>query len=207
MRDTTAALEAWLAQGGRRIGQIAIERAGAGWSLRHRDDMERTDLAMHTRWQDARGLANLDDAGGYRALKTAPTLRHGWQLTLPGVEEVRRALEYFYPAMLGVWLAHQQGALAPVCLRETLGRQTGMYRVTQKLTDAEAQDLIPRTCSDSACLKTVLWCIAPEVPVATLAPEKFVVSTPEKNWPLLCQEPCNFLVAATRKVVKGEAKE
>jgi sirohydrochlorin cobaltochelatase len=207
MRDTTAALKAWLAQGGRRIGQIALERAGAGWSLQHEEDAGRSDLAPHTRWQDARGLANLDDVGGYRALKTAPTLRHGWQLTLPGVEEVRRALDYFYPAMLGVWLAHQQGALSPVCLRETLGRQTGMYRVTQKLTDAEAQELIPRTCSDRACLKTVLWRIAPDVAVATLPPEKFAVDAPPVIWPLLCQEPCNFLVAAARKAVKGEATE
>jgi sirohydrochlorin cobaltochelatase len=207
MRNTAAALGQWLAQGGRRIGQIALERSSAGWTLRHVDDAGRADLMSHTRWQDARGLANLDDAGGYRALKTAPTLRHGWQLTLPGVEEVRRALDYFYPAMLGVWLAHQQGALVPVCLRETLGRQTGMYRVTQKLTDAGAQELIPHTCSDRACLKTVRWRIAPEVPVATLPPEKFAISAPETNWPLLCQEPCNFLVAAARKVVKGEATE
>jgi sirohydrochlorin cobaltochelatase len=204
MRDTTAALGHWLQQGGRRIGQLLIRRGDLGWELCHVVDVARADLATHTRWQDARMLANLDDTGAYRALKTAPTLRRGWKLMLGSLEDVRRALDYFYPAMLGVWLAHLSGELSPVCLRETLGRQTGMYRVTQKLTDAEAQALIAQTCNDGACLKTVLWQIAPDVPIATLPPEKFTPRPTQTEWPMLCQETCNLVVAAARKVVKGE---
>lgn len=207
MRDTTLALAEWLAQGGRRIGQVLVFRTPAGWELRHVDDAGRTDLQESTRWQDARTLANLDDAGAYRALKTAPNLRHGWTLQVPGVDEVRRALDYFYPAMLGVWLARQHGEIAPVHLRETLGRQTGMYRVTQKLTDAQAQELISRTCHPDACLKTILWQISPEQPVVSLPPEKFAMGPADQSWPMLCQEACNLLVAGARKVVKGEAKE
>jgi sirohydrochlorin cobaltochelatase len=204
MRDTTAALEDWLKKGGRRMGQLLIRRAEAGWELCHVEDAESGALAMHMRWQDARLLANLDDAGGYRPLKTAPTLRHGWCLRLGTAEDVRRALDYFYPAMLGVWLAHLAGEVQPVFLRETLGRQTGMYRVTQKLTDAEAQALIARTCNDGACWKTVLWRIAPEVPIESLPPDKFIPRPTELEAPMFCQEACNFVVAAARKVVKGE---
>jgi sirohydrochlorin cobaltochelatase len=207
MRETTAALGEWLARGGRRIGQIVIAPDGAGWELRHADDAGRANLATHTRWQDARTLANLDDAGAYRALKTAPNLRHGWRLVLAGTPDLRRALDYFYPAMLGIWLEHTAGAMVPTCLRDTLGRQTGMYRVTQKLTDAQAQALISRTCHDGACLKTVRWRIAPEVAIASLPPQKFAVPVPESAWPLLCHEACNLLVAGARKVVKGEAEE
>lgn len=205
MRDTTEALERWLAQGGRRIGQVAIAPLGAGWELRHADDTGRANLAEHTRWQEARTLANLDDAGRYRALKTAPTLRRGWRLVLPGLGDLRRALEYFYPAMLGVWLSHLEGELAPVDLRTTLGRQTGMYRVTQKLSEAAAQTLIGRVCRAESCLKTVLWPIAPGRPITALPAEKFAVREPETTWPMLCQEACNILVAEARKVVKGEA--
>lgn len=206
MRDTTAALADWLAQGGRRIGQLAISQNTEGWELRHVDDVERTDLQLHSRWQEARALANLDDAGAYRALKTAPNLRHGWRLVVSSVEHLRRALDYFYPAMLGTRLAEQAGAMTATCLRETLGRQTGMYRVTQKLTDAQAQELISQTCNNSACLKTIRWQIADGVPITSLPAEKFAAAQEAQHWPLLCAEGCNLLVAGARKVVKGAAE-
>jgi len=206
MRDTTAALVDWLGQGGRRIGQLAISPDPAGWELRHVDDAGRTDLQLHAHWQDARALANLDDAGAYRALKTAPNLRHGWRLVVASVEHLRRALDYFYPAMLGMRLAEQAGAMTATCLRETLGRQTGMYRVTQKLTDAQAQELILQTCNHCACLKTMRWQIADDVPITSLPVEKFVAAQDAEHWPLLCAEGCNLLVAGARKVVKGAAE-
>jgi sirohydrochlorin cobaltochelatase len=81
-----------------------------------------------------------------------------------------------------------------------------MYRITQKLTDAQAQRLIGQTCrSDGGCLKTILWRISPEVPVATLPADKFrPEATPSGALPLLCHEACNLLVAAARKLVKEE---
>jgi sirohydrochlorin cobaltochelatase len=204
MRDTTAAFADWLVHGGRRIGQLLISQDTAGWELRHVDDAGRGDLALFVCWQDARALGNLDDAGAYRPLKTAPTLRHGWRLVVRSIRDLRCALDYFYPAMLGMWLAEQSGEVAPTCLRDTLARQTGMYRVTQKLTDRQAQELIRHTCHDGACLKTIRWPIAPGVPIESLPAEKFVTAGETANWPLICAEACNILVAGARKVVKGE---
>jgi sirohydrochlorin cobaltochelatase len=155
MRDTTKELTGWLEAGGHRIGQVTIRRTGDGWELRHSDDEGRADVETFTRWQDARSIANADDASAFRPLKTAPNLRHGWRLVLRDPDEVRRALDYLYPAMLGVWLAHREGRLSPVDLRETLARQTGMYRITQKTSDDQAQRLIGGQCrSDGGCLKT-----------------------------------------------------
>ena len=131
-RSLTQTLAGWLAEGRTRIGQIAICETADGWELRHVDDLARDNLAQHQGASAARHLANLDDAGEYRPLKTAPNLRHGWRLVLRDVGEVRRALDYFYPAMTAVWLSHTLGELRPVAFRETLARQTGMYRVTQK---------------------------------------------------------------------------
>lgn len=206
MRDTTQELERWLHAGGKLAGQISIACADDGWELRHTDDAERGDLAAFSKWEDARSLANFDDAGAFRPLKTAPNLRHGWRLVLGDAHSVRLALDYFYPAMLGVWLAHSRGELVPVEFHETLGRQTGMYRITQKLTHEQAQRLIAKQCpSNGGCLKTILWQISKGVPVPLLPPEKFRAdATPADALPLLCHEACNILVAAARKMVKEE---
>ena len=181
----TGALAAWLAAGGRRVGQVAI----CGMELRHEDDAGRRDLALHTRWEDARALATFDDAGKYRPLKTAPNLRHGWLLALNDVESLRRALDYFYPAMLGVWLSRTRGELFPVPLRATLDRQTGMYAVTKTITDEQARAMVDGFCA--GCLKRRLW----DGQAPTAAPGAL---------PLLCHEACNLLVAEARKVVKGK---
>ena len=206
MRDTTLELERWLRAGGKRAGQLSISPADEGWEMRHTDDAGRDDLDHFSKYEDARMLANLDDAGAYRALKTAPTLRHGWRLVLPDAQSVRLALDYFYPAMLGVWLAHGRGEVVPVELHDTLGRQTGMYRITQKLTYEQAQRLIAKQCrSSTGCIKTILWRISATVSVPLLPPEKFRAdAVPADTLPLLCQEACNILVAAARKMVKDE---
>ena len=191
-RTLTESLAAWLESGRTRIGQIVILETHDGWELRHADDLGREDLAKAEGANAARHLANLDDADAYRPLKTAPNLRHGWRLVLRDVDELRRALDYFYPAMAGVWLSHTLGDLRAVPFRETLDRQTGMYRVTQKITDELARTMIDSFCA--GCLKCRLWDGQTPVEEASAIP-------------LLCQEACNLLVAEARKVVKGEISQ
>ena len=88
-------------------------------------------------------------------------------------------------------------------MRTTLARQTGMYRVTQKITDADAQNLAGAFCrSDGGCLKRILWPLAPGQPITTLPAEKFSPDAGPEIWPLLCHEACNLLVAKAREVVK-----
>lgn len=193
-RDLTATLSAWLAQGGTRIGQIALRATTEGFELRHVEDEARTDLALFTRWEDARPLANADDTGAFRPLKTAPTLRHGWRLVLRTAAEVRQALDYFYPAMLGLAESHARGELPAVPLRATLARQTGMYAITKSITDEQARAMVDRFCAD--CLKQRLWEIA--------APNPQSPTHEPGAWTLLCHEACNLLVAEARKVVKGK---
>ena len=120
MRDTTQELERWLHAGGKVAGQIAIARADTGWELRHTndaqcdgDDAGRDDLATFSKYEDARTLANLDDAGAYRALKTAPNLRHGWRLVLPDAHAVCLALDYFYPVCRPRVSCRSTGTISP----------------------------------------------------------------------------------------------
>jgi sirohydrochlorin cobaltochelatase len=204
MRDLTASLEGWLAGGGCEIGEVSIAAtAEGGFELCHCADRERADLPIATGIEAARAIASFDEAGKFRPLKTAPNLRRGWKLRVGSVAELRRALDAFYPAMLGVWVSHTNGALTPVPLRETLGRQSGMYRVTQKLADEQAQTLVGCFCqSETGCLKHLLWPLSSELPIATLPPEKLAPPPAERSLPLLCHEACNLLVAEARTVVK-----
>ncbi len=193
-RDLTASLAAWLEAGGTRLGQLAIRAIAEGHELRHHEDTGREDLELFTRWEDARGLANVDDAGAFRPLKTAPNLRHGWRLVLGTLAEVRKALDYFLPAMLGVAESFARGELVAVPLRTMLDRQTGMYAVTKKITDEQARALVERFCA--GCLKHRLWELT--------TPSSATVPVGSGEFLLLCHEACNLLVAEARKVVKGE---
>ena len=188
-RTLTQSLASWLESGRTRIGQVVILETPDGWELRHAEDAERGDLVRHEGASAARHLGNLDDAETYRPLKTAPNLRHGWRLALRDVDELRRALDYFYPAMTEMWQSWPRGDLRAVPFRETLNRQTGMYRVAQQITDGQARTMIDSFCA--GCLKCRLW--DAQMPVDDA-----------RAIPMVCHEACNLLVAEARKVVKAE---
>jgi sirohydrochlorin cobaltochelatase len=193
------ALASWLDAGESRMGELIISE---GYELRHHLDAGREGLTLYTAPGAAREIALYDEAGNYRPLKTAPTLRRGWRMGLGAIGDLQEALEGFYPAMLAARLAHQNGKLRVTPLRETLNRQSGMYAITKKMTDEQANATVCAFCnSTSGCLKTILWQIAPGIPITTLPPEK---SAPHGDFPLLCAEGCNLLVARAREVVKQE---
>lgn len=179
-------LERQRAAGPWALGQIAI---APELTLRHVEDPAPTQV--FTRPEDAREIAKYDDAGAYRPLKTAPNLRRGWELRLTDLAQLHLALDFFYPAALGNWLAYGRGAVEGVPLRVTLGRQTGMYRVTQLIRDDQAEALVAKTCGEG-CLRRRLWGLA--------APAR--VETRINGPALLCVEACNLLVAACRPLAK-----
>lgn len=195
-----------------RIGEILIRRTASGeFDLRHRDDAERVDLAEQSDANAATEIARFDDEGQYRPLKTAPNLRHGWRLTLREADEVRLTLDFFYPGRISAFIAHAKGDLKSQPLRETLERQTGMYRVASRITSEQANEMVARFCrSTDGCLRTIRWKYDTAGMPATslLPPEKFdpahdQTGRGEPCVPLLCQEACNLLVAEARNVVKA----
>jgi sirohydrochlorin cobaltochelatase len=195
------------------IGEIFIRRMPAGGLvLSHRDD-EWSDGAETFRHAEAAvEIAKYDDAGNYRPLKTAPTLRHGWRLELVDLGELRRALDYFYPGRLTMWCAWKQDRLATTPLRETLDRQSGMYRVAARISDEQMDEVVGNFCrSDGGCLRTILWRHDATGGIAStkFLPQKFDPSYDQtgrgqRAIPLLCQEPCHLLVNECRKAVKCE---
>ena len=209
------ALAAVLSENGR-IGQLLIQRTSAGgFVVCHREDEPSARLEIFRRSGDALEIARYDDAGNYRPLKTAPNLRHGWRLELVDLAELRRALDYFYPGRLAMLAAWTENRMSTTSLRETLDRQSGMYRVAAKISDDQIDDVVGNFCkSAGGCLRTILWKrdTGGKIPSAKLPPEKF---DPEQDQtgrgqgavPLLCQEACNLLVAECRKAVKGKTAE
>lgn len=210
------------------FGQILVQKGDdSAFVLLHRDDASRDRLQTYRDAEDAIEIAKYDDAGNYRALKTAPNLQRGWRLELATVEELRCALDYFYPSRLAVFAAWKSGYLKTTPLRETLDRQSGMYRVAAKISDSQINDLVADFCrSDSGCLRTILWKRDRNGAIAStkLPNEKFepvrdqVIGCSRRpagdahashseaaTVPLLCQEACNLLVARCRKVVKDES--
>jgi sirohydrochlorin cobaltochelatase len=198
------------------FGQILIQEANGGFVVFHREDETRKDLQTCRHAEDAVEIAKYDDAGNYRPLKTAPNLRRGWRLTLKTLEELERALDYFYPGRLAVFAAWKTSQLRTTSLRQTLERQSGMYRVAAKISDHQIDDLVGDFCrSDGGCLRTILWKRDRDGAIAStkLPKEKFDPvhdqaatgprSATAATVPLLCQEPCNLLVAECRKVVTG----
>ncbi|HEV2047429.1 MAG TPA: DR2241 family protein [Chthoniobacterales bacterium] len=195
-----------------RFGQILIQKKNGGYSLSHRDDGGRDDLQGFQNPDEAAEIARYDDEGNYRPLKTAPNLRHGWRLEVVDLAALRRALDYFYPGRLAMFAAWKANRFATTPLRETLDRQSGMYRVAAKISDEQIDELLGNFCrSSDGCLRTILWKrdARGTVPSLKLPPEKFDTSHDqtgcgERTIPLLCQEACNLLVNEARKVVKGE---
>jgi len=178
------------------------------YELRHHLDAETPTEALtpYSRPAAARDISLYDAEGNYRPLKTAPTLRRGWLLAVASPEELHEALDAFYPAMLAARLALLQDRLAVTPLRETLNRQSGMYAITRKISDSQADALIGTLCRTAGgCLKTILWPISAGRHVTSLPGDKFRADPSPSSLPLLCAEACNLLVAKAREVVKQGA--
>lgn len=195
------------------IGEIAIRRTAAGgFVLCHRDDELNQAAQIFRDPDDAAEIAKHDDAGNYRALKTAPNLRRGWQLEIVDLPMLRRALEYFYPGRLAMLSAWKHDRLATTPLRATLNRQSGMYRVAAKISDEQIDHLVGGFCrSDGGCLRTILWrrdaqgtVASSKLPEAKFDPVYDQTGRGGRAIPLLCQEACPLLVNEARKVVKNE---
>jgi sirohydrochlorin cobaltochelatase len=141
------------------FGEVLVQEKTTGYFvLSHRDDESAGHLKIFRNAEDGIEIAKYDDKGSYRPLKTAPNLRHGWRLELDGLEEVTRALDFFYPGRLAIFAAWKSGRLQTTVLRETLYRQSGMYRVAAKISDSQIEDLVADFCrSDGGCLRTILW--------------------------------------------------
>lgn len=207
----TAVLEQLLASGATCVGEVAISREPSGtFTVTHRDERGHDDLQV---CESADDITRSDDAGNYRPLKTAPNLRHGWRLCAASVPALARTIDGIYPARLAALQSFHRGELRTTAIRDTLARQSGMYRVAARISDEALDKLVGEFCrSDGGCLRTILWKrdAAGATASTRLPPQKFDTAhdqtgRSERAIPLLCQEACNLLVAAARDAAKASA--
>ncbi|RPJ34240.1 MAG: hypothetical protein EHM17_07380 [Verrucomicrobiaceae bacterium] len=160
----------------------------------------------------AREISTYAEDGTYRFTKGQVNLKRGWLMALGSLEELRQALDHFYPACLGLFLAEEDGTLEVEFLRDKLQRQTGMYRFARNISDAGAQQLVRTVCGPAhQCAKRILWQIDAATPLEDSEASRFngiPGEVPQNEAiPLLCREACNHFVAECRRVAKTEFEQ
>lgn len=188
-------LKCWVEQwtGRTEFVQVLITQIDAGYDLRHTVDADRPESILRRLGiAELRELVQYTRTGAFRPNKLSPNLRSGWRCLAESVRELGDALRLLYPGGLADWYAEHRGLKAK-SFREYLGRQTGMYRVAQQLTDNQAAHAVRANCDSQSCRRRRIW----EVPL--LSADEFL-----KTSLVPCFEPCGTMMEMARRVVKSE---
>lgn len=189
------ALKAFAGQIGNEVllAQVCIRRSNFGYELRHFEERDApAEWLRAVRPVEVRSLAQFTASGEFRPLKAAPTLAKGWRIEAANDTDLELALTGLYPGALADWHAAQASKPPLTDYRTFAGRQSGMYRITAKLTDAQAAVVIHKGCDAEHCLKRRLWT------VAGLEPDQ----SGQKSL-IPCLEPCAVLLELARKAVRA----
>jgi hypothetical protein len=176
----------------REWSQLLVRKGAEGFELRHAED--RDEGVLRNISLDAlRKVALFTATGQFRPLKSAPDLQRGWRLVCRDEQELWRAIHELYPGSLADWHAVQAGAASPTHYREFTNRQSGMYRITQLLSDEQAAQVISACCRPEFCLKQRFWTV-----------EGLSADTPKQKSAIPCLEPCAILLELARKAARIE---
>lgn len=179
------------------MAQVLIRRDGTGFELRHVEDREASLESLKlVNLANARTLAQFTAAGEFRPLKSAPTLQRGWRMAAANDVELEELLSRLYPGAIADWHAAQTGHPSVTNYREYVSRQSGMYRITAMLTDAQAAEVARAVCDVKYCLKRRLWTVPGLEPDAA-----------EAKSLIPCLEPCAILMEAARKALRAEQEK
>jgi len=217
---TAEKLHRLIQSGVHRMGEIEIQTnvANIPFMLTHWQDAAAVNkpefggVEVHRDPAAAREISTYAEDGTYRFTKGQVNLKRGWLMALGSLEELRQALDHFYPACLGLFLAEEDGTLEVEFLRDKLQRQTGMYRFARNISDAGAQQLVRTVCGPAhQCAKRILWQIDAATPLEDSEASRFngiPGEVPQNEAiPLLCREACNHFVAECRRVAKTEFEQ
>ena len=179
------------------LAQVLIRRAASGYELRHCDDRASAlESLRQVALPEARALVQYTSEGAFRPLKSAPNLQTGWRIVAANDAELEIALNHLYPGAIADWHAAQVANPPVTHYREFTSRQSGMYRGTAKLSDAQAAGAVRITCDKKFCLKRRFW-TTPGIGADSVE-DKSVIP---------CLEPCAILLEAARQTVRTERQE
>ncbi|MFT3991227.1 MAG: CbiX/SirB N-terminal domain-containing protein [Luteolibacter sp.] len=212
-------LRTLLRAGFHRIGEIEIQNDVYGYPylLCHHLDLDLSGegglggLELSETPDSARDISTYTEDGTYRFNKSQQNLRRGWVIGLQNEEELRQALDLFYPAALGLYFARQDGTLEVENLRDKLNRQTGMYQRAKNISDPGAQEIVKKIYGpDQESAQKILWRLDSGTPLHESEATRFNglpdgITEPSAI-PLLSREPSNHLVAEARKIASAEWK-
>lgn len=185
------------------IGQVWI-RVGARFELRHEADRDEPDRRLRT-YRDplaARAIAMFTGAGKYRPLHSAPNLRRDWRIVGLDFAGLVTALDGFYPAAIVHWHAWRSGNSEVTTYRLCAARQSGMYRITTKLSDEQVPRVAACCCNDRECLKVPLWGVDRKTKLGLEKPARADMALM-----IPCPEPCSLFLSFARKAVRLEQEE
>lgn len=215
--STALKLRDLLRSGVHRIGELELESDvyGFPYAICHWQDAELSTepafggLDVHEGPGNARDLSTYSEDGTYRFTKGQTNLKRGWVMVFENEEDLRLALDQFYPACVGMFIGQQGGILDVENLRDKLSRQTGMYGSTKFISDVGAQKLITEVCGPAhRCAKKILWQLDDQTSLDDSEASRFNGITgglsDSEAIPLLCREACNHFVSECRRVVKAE---
>jgi hypothetical protein len=193
------AFAAWIdaSRVGRAFGQVLARRTSGGYSLRHVDDAEASDLEVYEDPRAAREIARLTENGEHRPLKSSPNLRRGWEINVRDAPGLAVAMNYLYPAGIAHWHLHREGRVRTTNFRENAARQSGIYKRIQHLSNKGVQDAARACCDDAVCLKRILWDVD----------EKTPLEMHRGDGEIPCPEPCSLFVSFARRVRLFEREE
>jgi len=179
------------------LAQVLVSRHDQGFELRHAADrsVEARQL-RELRPEALRNLAQFTAEGAFRPLKSAPNLASGWRTVAADIEELGVALERLYPGAIADWFAARSPTPPVTHYREFTARQTGMYRVTTMLDDAQAARVAGACCDARFCLKRRLWTVP-----------GLAADDPGAKSLIPCLEPCAVLLEFARKAVRLEQED
>jgi hypothetical protein len=178
-------------------GQVLVQRGAHGFDLRHVADRDQpAERLKLLRTTDLRVLAQDTATGEFRPLKSAPTLAPGWRAHVGSAGELEFALNTLYPGSLADWFAARSENPPITGYRDFTRRQSGMYRITALLSDAQAAQLVRAICPPAGCLKRRLWTV-----------DGLPADAAEAKSSIPCLEPCALLLEFARKMMRIEQQE
>lgn len=165
------------------IGELRIE---PGYFLLHRKDSPQDPLRQLGSWEEFLGVVRGNDLQSFRPLRGAPGLSRGWKWGPLPLETLVLALRWAYPTALASWSFWKEGRLELTDASTVARRQTGLYETLKELTQEDWQRAVFRICHKE-CLRIPLW-----------SPATQEVHETETTLPLLCPEPCHYLLTRAR---------
>ena len=177
------------------VAQVLIRRTAEGFALCHIADRDGSALRTLS-VEQLRALADFTEQKQYRPLKSAPTLARSWSCVVRDLAELDDALRHLYPGAVADWFAAQQPVPPVTHYREFTARQTGMYRTTTMLTDAQVAQVARAGCHARFCLKRRLWTV-----------EGLPVDAARGKSLIPCLEPCAVLLEFARASARLEQRE